>query len=485
MDLNRTCGNFSCNGTENNSQFVDIEKLLSDSLGERRRDLPSAVVLTVVYSLVFITGTIGNVCTCVVIAKNSYMHTTTNYYLFSLAVSDLLMILSCLPPELYQIWEAYPWIFGEPFCIVKILLTEMTSYASVLTITTFTIERYIAICHPLLAHKMADTRRAIKIIICVWVNRILFALPYPIHTRTSYYVSHPVTGEPVKDSLTCTIPLKWRQDMTVMFQISSFLFFVTPMAIITVLYILIGITIGRSGLSRGASEESCQGRPRGTAQSTPRRAVLKMLVAVVVAFFVCWAPFHAQRFMTLYVKDWTKTLLEVQSQLFYVSGLLLYVSSTVNPILYNLMSKRYRQAFRETLCCCIGQKNPRRFSFGNSHTEQTVNNGLRTVRFLSADKSQTKPVYGSNRLQVPGKSDSCLQERLLSGVSKASPDDQNGCVLGCKKTSDPNGRLLGRNELSINKNGHSSGEVCLSPITSDNSRQQLLAEECHHDNTPL
>lgn len=153
----------------------------------------------------------------------------------------------------------------------------MTSYASVLTITTFTIERYVAICHPLLAHKMADTSRAIKIIICVWLTAFCFALPYPIHTRTVYYVTHPVTQEPLKDSLSCTIPQKWRQDMTIMFQISSFLFFVTPMAIITVLYILIGVTIRRSGLSRGASEESCQGRPRGTVQSTPRRAVLKML----------------------------------------------------------------------------------------------------------------------------------------------------------------------------------------------------------------
>lgn len=103
MALNTTCGNFSCNGTDNNSQFVDIEKLLSDSLGERRRDLPSAVVLTFVYSLVFITGTIGNICTCVVIAKNSYMHTTTNYYLFSLAVSDLLMLLSCKYRPFYKI----------------------------------------------------------------------------------------------------------------------------------------------------------------------------------------------------------------------------------------------------------------------------------------------------------------------------------------------------------------------------------------------
>jgi len=39
------------------------------------------------------TGVIGNVTTCVVIARNSYMHTATNYYLFSLAISDMLSLV--------------------------------------------------------------------------------------------------------------------------------------------------------------------------------------------------------------------------------------------------------------------------------------------------------------------------------------------------------------------------------------------------------
>ena len=45
-------------------------------------------------------------------------------------------------------------------------------------------------------------------------------------------------------------------------------------------------------------------------------------VAVLVTFFVCWAPFHTQRIITASVPDgsWTDKLLEVQSVLFYISG---------------------------------------------------------------------------------------------------------------------------------------------------------------------
>jgi len=28
---------------------------------------------------------------------------------------------------MYAIWEAYPWRFGEPYCLFKTFLTEMTT----------------------------------------------------------------------------------------------------------------------------------------------------------------------------------------------------------------------------------------------------------------------------------------------------------------------------------------------------------------------
>lgn len=52
------------------------------------------ILLTVIYVIIFVTGLLGNVVTCIVIARNRGMHTAVNYYLFSLAVSDLLLLLS-------------------------------------------------------------------------------------------------------------------------------------------------------------------------------------------------------------------------------------------------------------------------------------------------------------------------------------------------------------------------------------------------------
>ena len=67
----------------------------SDNIMPIHRD-PMAVVIpvTICYAFIFIAGLLGNVITCTVISRNKSMHTATNYYLFNLAVSDLLLLLS-------------------------------------------------------------------------------------------------------------------------------------------------------------------------------------------------------------------------------------------------------------------------------------------------------------------------------------------------------------------------------------------------------
>lgn len=74
--------------------------------------------------------------------------------------------------------------------------------------------------------------------------------------------------------------------------------------------------------------------------------------AVVIMFFLCWAPFHAQRLLYIYAQD-SDYYPDLNEWLYILSGCLYYFSTTVNPILYNLMSIRYRQAFKQTICCRI------------------------------------------------------------------------------------------------------------------------------------
>lgn len=64
----------------------------------------------------------------------------------------------------------------------------------------------------------------------------------------------------------------------------------------------------------------------------------------MVAFFLCWAPFHAQRLVAIY--GTMDEHLRVYVVMTYVSGILYYLSTCINPLLYNLMSNKFREAFK-------------------------------------------------------------------------------------------------------------------------------------------
>ena len=182
---------------------------------------------------------------------------------------------------MYSIWEAYPWKFGEAFCVIKAFVMEMTSYSSVLTITGFTVERYIAICHPIKLQKACRASRAMRCIFLIWAVSMLSALPYPLHTRIFYFLENKVTREIIPESLVCSIPKKWVNRMLTVFQISTFVYFILPMIVITVFYILIGLKLRKTEL---ASREISTPQYGKTTASRARRAVLRMLGRALNSF---------------------------------------------------------------------------------------------------------------------------------------------------------------------------------------------------------
>ncbi|XP_066246582.1 pyrokinin-1 receptor-like [Euwallacea similis] len=316
------------------------------------------IPFTIVYAVIFLTGVIGNISTCVVIAKNKIMHTATNYYLFSLAVSDMLLLISGLPPEMYRIWSPDTYIFGRVICFLQGFSAETSANATVLTITAFTVERYLAICHPFFSHTMSKLSRCVRIIIIIWMVAFTLAVPQAIQFGIQELDDNG------KLFTHCTVVTKIFDHA---FEISTIVFFVAPMTLITVLYILIGRQLKKSTAKRPSltqhnsnctalrysthynNTEVVKKRIRNT-QSQNR--VVKMLIAVVAAFFVCWAPFHAQRLLAVYLSDASQeaqaTYFQMYLYLMYTSGVLYYLSTCINPLLYHIMSNKYRNAFKKT-----------------------------------------------------------------------------------------------------------------------------------------
>lgn len=228
-------------------------------LGPIRDPLWTAIPMTVLYVLILVTGVVGNVLTCVVIVRNRYMHTATNYYLFSLAISDLLLLVLGLPQEIQQIWQRYPYAFGEVFCVLRGFSSEASTNSSVLTITAFTMERYVAICHPLKAHTMSKLSRAMRLIVIIWLLGFLCAAPIAYQFGIVFdYVHDEVL---IPQSAKCNIkrPVPYLEEH--IFALQSLLVFVIPVTVISLLYTLIGVKLRQSSQSAQADMSRIRRRP--------------------------------------------------------------------------------------------------------------------------------------------------------------------------------------------------------------------------------
>ncbi|XP_053896481.1 neuromedin-U receptor 1 [Malaclemys terrapin pileata] len=347
-----------CNQSQQDAAFshvdpkdlnLTVEQLQDKYLGPRRSSFFIPVCAT--YLLIFMVGAIGNTLTCLVIVRHRFMRTPTNYYLFSLAVSDLLVLLLGMPLELYEMWSNYPFLLGAGGCYFKTLLFEAVCFASILNVTALSVERYIAVVHPLKAKYVVTRKHAKRVIVTVWVLSVLCSIPNTsLHGIQPLYV--PGRGV-VPDSAICTL-VKPRLIYNFIIQITTILFFFLPMGTISILYLLIGLQLKKEKMLQALEAKSggdCDYHNiRVQQQKIRRRQVTKMLFVLVVVFGICWAPFHTDRLVWSFVSHWTGRMLHMFQYVHIISGVFFYLSSAANPILYNLMSTRFREMFKEVMC---------------------------------------------------------------------------------------------------------------------------------------
>ncbi|XP_031627677.1 neuropeptides capa receptor-like [Contarinia nasturtii] len=323
------------------------EEFLFYSRGDDVASMWLTMPVTTSYTLILLAGIIGNLTVCSIIIRNRSMHTTTNYYLFNLAIADLLYLLLGLPFEIYMFWNQYPWPFSSEFCKCRTLLSDSCTYASVLTIVAFSVERYIAICHPLCSYVMDNLKRVVYVIALIWIFSFLSATPVALNRYVHFVRYPPPNGPEIPESGICTLDTSFKG----LYEMSTLIFFVIPLVILIIMYTQIASKLNSREENRnnGQLGESSNAKTK-TKHLKSKKRVIRMLHCIVVTFFISWAPFHAQRLVFIYGKDWNNYD-QINEFLFTIAGVFYYMSCTINPIIYNVMSHRYRKAFRQTFCC--------------------------------------------------------------------------------------------------------------------------------------
>ncbi|KAM4665090.1 LOW QUALITY PROTEIN: galanin receptor type 2 [Discoglossus pictus] len=301
---------------------VSIQMSSSDSYH------PESVLIPVLYSLIFLVGTVGNSLVMAVLLRNGKMNNTTNLFILNLGVADLCFIIFCVPFQA-TIYTLDSWVFGPFMCRAVHFFIYLTMYASIFTLTTVSLDRYLAIRYPLRSRELRTPRNALMAITLIWSLSLVFSGPY-----LSYYQERQL------ENLTVCHPV-WQDENRKIMDLCTFVFsYVIPVLILSLTY---ARTIRYLWTSVDPIEYMSESK-------RAKRRVTRMIIIVAVLFCLCWLPHHL---VILCFWSGFFQLNNFTYALRILSHLVSYANSCVNPVVYALVSKHFRKGFRKIFRCLL------------------------------------------------------------------------------------------------------------------------------------
>ncbi|XP_038052360.1 neuromedin-U receptor 2-like [Patiria miniata] len=295
-----------------------------------------------------VIGVLGNFLVCYVILRVKFLHNMTNYLLVNLAVADMLM---CLQEFLYYLTSDCTPIEFAPvsngvrdlFCrlLASKYLALVLSFASAYNLCVVTLERYIAIVHPLHYARKLTTARMVALITLVWVISFLISLP------TLF------TFEPSNDpNEMCSIKYP-HPSLPILLGIFIFLFtYLLPLTLMSLAYYKMQVTLKIQVKALNLQHAKAAAYELLIA----RQKLVSMLKTVLGALIVLWTMEYFAVLLCLHRTDDAQFLFCGSQGFYYIrvfANLLFNFNSVINPFIYEFKYKKFRQGLKVAFCCCF------------------------------------------------------------------------------------------------------------------------------------
>ncbi|XP_028249285.1 G-protein coupled receptor 1 [Parambassis ranga] len=320
-------------------EYGDVEELKVDHSQKETMHIISVVI----YIISFVLGLIGNGTVIWVTAFKS-KKTVNSIWVLNLAMADFVFVLF-LPFYIDYILRDFHWDFGVAMCKINSFVSVMNMYASVLFLTVLSIDRYISLVHLNWSQKHRTVERAWMVCGCIWVLAAILSCPALIFRDTVR----------LHDKVVCFNNFHTQDGhsgaMThiIIVVIRTTVGFLLPFTAICVTGILLTIKVNRS-----------QGSVRLSSFS-------RTVTAVILAFFLCWTPFHTFSLMELSIHS-SFYLHNILKAGFPLATSLGFFNSCINPVLYMLMGKKVRHLLKRA-CLDMTKSSLRELSQSISATE--------------------------------------------------------------------------------------------------------------------
>ncbi|XP_070690763.1 chemerin-like receptor 1 [Pempheris klunzingeri] len=274
------------------------------------------VACLVIYCLILIVGTLGN--SLVIYVTGFKMKKTVNSVLFlNLALADFLFT-AFLIFSIISLYQGQQWHFGRLMCKLNNLVNLVNMFASVFLLTAIALDRCLTIWVVVWAHNKRTVRKAQIASAVIWLAALVCSIPYANFRE--------IMVRPGK--IFCSYSAS-REQLWILGIFRFALGFLIPFLIICVSYAAISVRAGRL---------------RKTRKHRPRKVIL----SVILAFFICWMPFHVLHFIELANRN-----PDIRNIIRIVGPLALnlaFMNSCLNPILYVFMCEEFQKKLKRSVC---------------------------------------------------------------------------------------------------------------------------------------
>ncbi|KAM9488064.1 C-C chemokine receptor type 5-like [Clarias gariepinus] len=284
--------------------------------------------LPVLYSLFFVVGFLGNSLVLWVIVKGKLITNMTEISLLNLAIADLLLIFT-LPFLAHYARDS--WVFGNAMCTLVLGVYYVGFYAGIFFIVLMSIDRYLAIVHPVFFTKIQSKVCGIFASVIIWIIAVAASFPELLYVGVEAHDDKNICNAYPKDENHNDVRSAALFKMNVLGML-------IPLTIVGFCYSLV---LWRLQTLHPAKKNA-----------------FRLVVVVMVVFFCCWIPYNiAALLKALELKRILPSECELSKRIqlmLQATEALAYSHSCLNPFLYVFVGEKFRRHLtrflRQTPC---------------------------------------------------------------------------------------------------------------------------------------
>ncbi|XP_026779519.2 trace amine-associated receptor 13c-like [Pangasianodon hypophthalmus] len=294
---------------------------------------PERSVSPVVYILLYMCSAAvvlltmcGNLLVIISVFHFKQLHTPTNMLLLSLAVSDFFVGAFLLSPMLIWTIESC-WIFGRSFCSSFWLITGFLTASSIYNIALIAVDRYLALSIPFLYMNRVSVRITCIVIVFDWCVVVAYNLAL-------FYFSGNFKGFIICPG-ECFLFLN--EVWTVIDLIYSFIF---PLSVIIILYTRVFMIAKKHATAIRELNNHIRPKTQKITSHSMKseRKAAKVLGILVAVFLMCLLPY--------FINSLLGDVIEIQTKTFQKLVIVVYLNSTINPVIYALFYPWFRRCIK-------------------------------------------------------------------------------------------------------------------------------------------